>query len=608
MKEDMKIVKLSISNFRGIKETKIYFNGHTALVGDNNTGKSTILEAIDLVLGPERLSRHPIIDEHDFFAGEYVSSKERQSIIKIELIVCNLNAEQQRHFNNHIEWWNIESNELISNPPPESTEDDNVYPALRVQFQGYYDENDDDFKGDTFFSSPHLEDGSLSRFYNNDKRKCGFLFLRTLRTGSRALSLEHGSLLDIILRINDIRPKMWEDVLEKLRDVQVADKPEIGITEILTSVQNAIRKIVPSEWAKNPKLLVSNMTRMHLRKILTVFMSTGVKTSKGKDYAAPFQYQGTGTINTLVLALLSIIAENKQNVIFAMEEPEIAIPPYTQKRVITNVIDKSSQAIFTSHSPYVLEEFNPKNILVVQRNNEGYMTVVAAQYPPAIKPKKYKEEFRKRFCEALLSRRVLITEGRTEYDSFPVCARKLSKMNSELYNSFEALGIAVISAETDSQIAPLGKFLKELGKEVFAVFDKQTSDDLAEIESNVDYPFEAQEKGFENMVTNGIDIKALRRYALSLVNDGLWPTHLSENTPNDIMGEEELKGIMKTFLKARKGSGEAAELLTQCTEEEMPQFIVDTIKEVNNLVVNRSDDSSREAEKDSTEETDLNPD
>ena len=37
----MKIVNLKISNFRGIKTCDIIFSGHTVLVGDNNSGKST---------------------------------------------------------------------------------------------------------------------------------------------------------------------------------------------------------------------------------------------------------------------------------------------------------------------------------------------------------------------------------------------------------------------------------------------------------------------------------------------------------------------------------------------------------------------------------------
>jgi putative ATP-dependent endonuclease of OLD family len=46
----MRIARVVIENFRGIAADELHFNGHTALVGDNNTGKSTVLEAIDLVL------------------------------------------------------------------------------------------------------------------------------------------------------------------------------------------------------------------------------------------------------------------------------------------------------------------------------------------------------------------------------------------------------------------------------------------------------------------------------------------------------------------------------------------------------------------------------
>ena len=49
----------------------------------------------------------------------------------------------------------------------------------------------------------------------------------------------------------------------------------------------------------------------------------------------PFGRLGTGSINLLVFALLTFIAElkDKQSVIFAMEEPEIALPPHQQRRV-----------------------------------------------------------------------------------------------------------------------------------------------------------------------------------------------------------------------------------------------------------------------------------
>ena len=63
----MRVARIEIENFRGIKQAKLLFPKHGVLIGDNNTGKTTILEALDLVLGPDRLNRQPAIDEHDFF-------------------------------------------------------------------------------------------------------------------------------------------------------------------------------------------------------------------------------------------------------------------------------------------------------------------------------------------------------------------------------------------------------------------------------------------------------------------------------------------------------------------------------------------------------------
>lgn len=47
----MKIYAVSIDNFRGISSTTLVLPDHAVLIGDNNTGKSSVLEAIDLALG-----------------------------------------------------------------------------------------------------------------------------------------------------------------------------------------------------------------------------------------------------------------------------------------------------------------------------------------------------------------------------------------------------------------------------------------------------------------------------------------------------------------------------------------------------------------------------
>jgi len=579
----MQVTRITIENFRGIAHGELFFSGHTVLVGDNNTGKSTILEAIDLVLGPDRLSRLPIIDEHDFFAGRYLDVEANPVPIKVEAVITDLSDEQKRHFKDHIEWWDVNANALIEGPPPEKTDDPGVVPALRVGFTGRYDSEEDDFTGETFFLSPLREDNTHTPFTKAHKRLCGFLFLRTLRTGSRALSLERGSLLDIILRMKEIRLQMWEEVLEPLRKLPVAEKPELGITDILSDLQNAIRLLVPSDWADSPHMRVSDLTRENLRRMLTVFMGTGACCENGTDHAAPFQHQGTGTINTLVLAMLSIIAEQKQNVIFAMEEPEIAIPPHTQKRIIDSVRKKSAQALFTSHSPYVLEEFQPPQILVLKRDN-GTVTGIPADFPTTIKPKQYREEFRKRFAEALLARRILLTEGRTEYDVFPAAARRLHELAPETYDTLEALGIAVVDAATETQVAPLGQHFRKFGKTIFAVFDMQTPERRAEIDTCVDHAFEAAEKGFEKVILNGTPEVALRKFAIGLVADDEWPTHLASKTPTETTELDALQDALLDYFRWSKGAGNAADLIAICALDEIPLFIRETLLTIKQIV------------------------
>lgn len=74
--DSLKVVRLTIANFRGIRSAELFFNGHTLMVGTNNVGKSTICEALDLVLGPDRLNRFPPVDEFDFYNATYLTPPE----------------------------------------------------------------------------------------------------------------------------------------------------------------------------------------------------------------------------------------------------------------------------------------------------------------------------------------------------------------------------------------------------------------------------------------------------------------------------------------------------------------------------------------------------
>jgi putative ATP-dependent endonuclease of the OLD family len=92
----MQVALLQIKNFRGIRNGKVQFRNHTILIGPNNSGKTTIVEALALVLGRDRLVRS--LTEHDF----YGSDPEPASRIKIIATITGFEPDDLRA---HTDWF-----------------------------------------------------------------------------------------------------------------------------------------------------------------------------------------------------------------------------------------------------------------------------------------------------------------------------------------------------------------------------------------------------------------------------------------------------------------------------------------------------------------------
>lgn len=557
----MRIEQLKIKNFRGIKKANLTFHKDNVLIGDNNTGKTTIFEALDLVLGPDRLNRYSPIDEHDFYNIDYLPDADgKLPLIEIDVILSDLSMEDKIFFNSYIEYWNTEFNELVEEISIVDHEKTNE--IIRVSFKGKYDEEIDDFEAETFYTKT-LNSGLLKKFGKKEKQKCGFLYLRSIRTGSRALSLERGSMMDIILRQNEVRPKMWEDIIQNLSSITIAGGPELGISGIIESIMTEMQKFVPKYWGVAPTLKVSNLTRENLRKIITAFISN----ENGGNKELPFYKQGTGTINILVLSMLSVIANNKQNVMFAMEEPETAIPPYTQKRVAYELRKITNQSFFTSHSPYIIETYNCNDISVLAKDDTGLMSQRFIELPEKLRLKQFNLNFRTKFCEGFLTPTIIIVEGETEENVFTNISQKLYELNPDKYLPFELLGISTINAGGDTTIPNYAELYSSLGKKVFAICDNQDEPNKSKIKSNVEALFMHSESGMEKLVLNNISETVLRNYE---------PT---EQIPTSSTIEE-LKTNLFNYFKSKKGDGELTRLLLECTEDEIPEWIKETCEKI----------------------------
>ncbi|CCH74669.1 ATP-dependent endonuclease family protein [Nostocoides australiense Ben110] len=594
----MLVRQLEIENFRGVASGQVLFTRNTLLVGGNNVGKSTICESLDLALGPERLNRRPSVDEHDFFASKYLREDGEPVLIKIRVVLTELSDEALRRFGGHLRRWNDDTCTFIDEgvDGADHADDDNVVWALPILFRARYDPEEDDFEADTFFDHP-LEDpadldeevaaslgAGRDRFTRTHKRLCGFVFLRTLRTGSRALGLQRGSLLDTVLRLsNEGAAEMWMDTLKQMRELD----PAVGDVSDLAEMRKQIRErlgafVNLAPGADATAFFASDLTREHLREVVRLFIATGPS-----NHPVPFTRQGTGSINLLVFALLTMIAQLKGNktVVFAMEEPEIALPPHTQRRVIRFVRNEMGQTIVTSHSPYVIEQFDPEDIVMLGRESDGSLMGVPID-PAGVKLKSYRSQ-RRQFSEAILSRAVLVVEGQTEASIMPIVSSVLEASGNG-YTHLDLAGVSIFTANGDGDVPRWGPIFRALGKTPFALYDQQTTPFGAEAQADLmayEEHWESPANSIEDLLVTQVPVAVLRRFLDNVVERGDFPAH--QASYDATKPEAELPTIAGKVLKARKGDawGYAAMLVEHCQDRsELPAFLVDAFDRINELV------------------------
>lgn len=80
----MFLKEVRVKNFRSLKDVDVMLDDSTILIGENNSGKSTLLDAIRI--GLSRPGTRFLFDDYDFFMDSEISSPKDSEGIKIVLI------------------------------------------------------------------------------------------------------------------------------------------------------------------------------------------------------------------------------------------------------------------------------------------------------------------------------------------------------------------------------------------------------------------------------------------------------------------------------------------------------------------------------------------
>jgi len=139
--------------------------------------------------------------------------------------------------------------------------------------------------------------------------------------------------------------------------------------------------------------------------------------------SVPAGRHGSGLLSLQTALLVLQVAErrqkNDQNVLIAVEEPELHMPPGVQVHVLQQLRSYSNQLVCTTHSPRVAAMCRATDIRLVSANgvsSSAITAVLKAQLPNSAKSgiRKLFYENRQSFIEAIMHRLVLVPEGRTD--------------------------------------------------------------------------------------------------------------------------------------------------------------------------------------------------
>lgn len=411
----MHISKLTISGFRGVRSGSISLGRHAVLVGPNNSGKTTIIEALALLFGRDRLVRR--LTEHDFHGS---APNEAARILCIATVTGFTPNDPQHHsswfsLERGVEKWYDSTAKTLSAVPDAQHTD----LAVQIGFAARFDLDELEAETIRFFvddeatlGDPFAEDAHLRTIHTKVLQELGFFLVPASRTWDKWISFSSELFRRVVATRGDIpaqavraeRQRLWTPP----EGERLEDQP--GLSEIVDAANNELRALMASA----PRLqlrLTSTDSDAVLESVVPHF-------AHGTGPTLPSQRQGTGLVSLQSLLLLlqfgKARAETGQSFVLAVEEPELHIQPSQQKRLVNRLNALCNQTIVTTHSPIVAAMFPAPDTLFIETRGgtltaKPLMGLVPAQ--PSNLQQHWLFAWRQKLVAALMHECVLIPEG-----------------------------------------------------------------------------------------------------------------------------------------------------------------------------------------------------
>jgi energy-coupling factor transporter ATP-binding protein EcfA2 len=407
----MRVAKLRIEGFRGIRDGEFMLHQRTAIVGPNGCGKSTIIDALSLVLGKSKMVRN--LTEHDF-TGSCPKPSDR---FKILAAITDFSSDDP---SDHPDWFRMGRaipKWIDSSGKLHSTSATDRRLAGELAFAARFDHTDLTvdtvryFHDDDEVDDPFADDVMLTPVPIRLLGEIGYFVLPARRTWEGVTSFNS----ELFRRtVSDVAGIPATEILQQRDELRAPTKP-LENSPVIGQLVERLDKKLASLMVQRP--------RFRLR--VTAGDSEAVLQAMLPHYSTdtttlPASRQGMGLVSLQSLLLLLEVGRSRKEkalpFILALEEPELHLAPGVQVRLVAEAAQLADQVVCATHSPRVAASFAATDIFVMSASSATAVTVPFLAKPldtnATNNDRKLFVQNRIRVLDALMHPIVVVPEGR----------------------------------------------------------------------------------------------------------------------------------------------------------------------------------------------------
>lgn len=423
----LKLTEVRVANFRSLKNIEVSLDSLTVLIGGNNAGKTSFLDAIYAAIGAGR----KLLGQDDIRVApeEAIPPKDRNVVIDIKIRPVSDNGTFADTFPEGSFWTSLWGSGIT----PAETDDDHEFMAFRTILSWSI------AKGDYV----------LERKYLKEWRP----YAAWLTSPMQEKRLQSSEIEPIALHYIDAKRDLDDDLRKQgsfwrklTDDLGLSPADIIHLEDSLTGINQHI--VENSEILKHLKINLADMQSVVAaegagidispvaRKLRDLSKGIDVSFSTTDAQSFPLIRHGMGTRSLASLLVFRAFASwrssqaqksgDQIHTLLALEEPESHLHPQAQRSLFSHIKTIPGQRIVSTHSPYFAGQAQLSDLrLFLKRGGNTVVTQLdISTLGTAEDLRKLQQTVIDTRGDILFSRAVIFFEGQTEEQALPIWAEK----------------------------------------------------------------------------------------------------------------------------------------------------------------------------------------